>query len=255
MTAQTDNTQAMDAGFVTLSVFLRLHGVRAEPDRIRQGCGTATIGIAEMLRCVRDLGLKARASTTNWKRLSATPLPGIAALRAGGFLLLGKIVDDSALVVHPSASPRPELITRAEFESVWDGHIVLMDQPGSGSNFAYRFREIFAHLGAGLRGSALRVCDAMAACAWRGGVAYAIAGAAGIETEESDKSGLAALVMLLRCHGIGADAEQIRHRLGAARIGVTEMLRCAKDLGLKARAHKTSWARLARTPLPNCHSP
>ena len=53
--------------------------------------------------------------------------------------------------------------------------------------------------------------------------------------------GLAALVMLLRFQGIGADPEQIRHRFGRDTIGVPEMLRCAKDLGLKARAYKTSW--------------
>jgi cytosine/creatinine deaminase len=43
------------------------------------------------------------------------------------------------------------------------------------------------------------------------------------------------LVMLLRLHGIGADPEQIRHRFGGARIGTAEMLRCAKEFGLKAR--------------------
>ena len=46
--------------------------------------------------------------------------------------------------------------------------------------------------------------------------------------------GLAALVMLLRLNGIGADPEQIRHRFGSATIGIPEMLRCAKEFGLKA---------------------
>ena len=32
---------------------------------------------------------------------------------------------------------------------------------------------------------------------------------------EADNSALAALVMLLRFHGIGAEADQIRHRIGA----------------------------------------
>ena len=59
-----------------------------------------------------------------------------------------------------------------------------------------------------------------------------------------------AVTILLRCHGVAADPEQIRHRMGAARVGVTEILRCAKEFGLKARAQKTSWSRLAVTPLP-----
>ena len=45
--------------------------------------------------------------------------------------------------------------------------------------------------------------------------------------------GLTALVMLLRLQGVAADAGQIRHRLGTDTIGAAEMIRCAKDLGLK----------------------
>ena len=52
--------------------------------------------------------------------------------------------------------------------------------------------------------------------------------------------GLQALVMLLRFQGVPADPGQFRHRLGTARIGVPEMLRCAKDLGLKARTYRTN---------------
>ena len=52
--------------------------------------------------------------------------------------------------------------------------------------------------------------------------------------------GLDALVGLLHFQGIAADREQIRHRLGAYKIGAPEILRCAKELGLKARALRTS---------------
>src|SRR5216684_4524976 len=62
--------------------------------------------------------------------------------------------------------------------------------------------------------------------------------------------GLAALVILLRLSGIGADPDQIRHRFGGATIGIPEMLRSAKEFGLKAGLCKTTWARLGRTPLP-----
>ena len=48
--------------------------------------GTEVIGTAEMVRCARDFGLKARELNTNWARLSKTPLPAIAVLRDGGFL-------------------------------------------------------------------------------------------------------------------------------------------------------------------------
>lgn len=55
---------------------------------------------------------------------------------------------------------------------------------------------------------------------------------------------------LLHFQGIGVDPAQLRHRFGGRSVGVTEMLRCAKDLGLKARVINTCWRRLAATPLP-----
>ena len=72
------------------------------------------------------------------------------------------------------------------------------------------------------------------------------------ETDSTERAdpGLDALVMLLHFQGVAADRDQIRHRLGTDNIGAPEILRCAKDLGLKARTHRTKWSRLARTPLP-----
>src|SRR4029077_10713759 len=92
--AETDPIKAGDSGLVALVMLLRCHGIGAESGQIRHRCGTVTIGITEMLRCAKDLGLKARAPTTKWDRLASTPLPGIAALRDGGFLILGKVAED-----------------------------------------------------------------------------------------------------------------------------------------------------------------
>ena len=66
----------------------------------------------------------------------------------------------------------------------------------------------------------------------------------------STDPGLEAFVTLLHLQGVAADAGQIRHRLGTDKIGAAEMLRCARDLGLKARAYRTDWSRLGGTPLP-----
>src|SRR6516162_576629 len=124
MAAQNDNT-LKDPGFVVLSLLLRIHGVDAASEQILSRYGTATIGIKEMLHCAKALGLRASFRTTNWKQLADMPLPGIAALRDGGFLILGKIAEDRALVGRPS-SRQLELISRAAFEAVWDGRLVLV---------------------------------------------------------------------------------------------------------------------------------
>ena len=78
-----------------------------------------------MVRCAREFGLKARELKTNWERLAKTPLPAIAVLKDGGFLLLGKVGDDK-VVVQSTKTPRPELMTRGDLEAIWDGRLVLM---------------------------------------------------------------------------------------------------------------------------------
>src|SRR5882724_12359290 len=63
-------------------------------------------------------------------------------------------------------------------------------------------------------------------------------------------TGLQCLALLLRFHQVSADPSQIAHQFSGAPIGVTEMLRCAKHLKLKARAVTESWAGLVKLPLP-----
>src|SRR6267142_7113272 len=64
------------------------------------------------------------------------------------------------------------------------------------------------------------------------------------------ETNLDALVLLLRFHEIAVDPAQIRHQFGTGAFGVAEVLRCAKQFKLKARALSTAWERLAETPLP-----
>jgi ATP-binding cassette, subfamily B, bacterial HlyB/CyaB len=125
-------------GLAALVMLLRFHGVTADPAQIRHQFGTNTIGVAEMLRCARQFGLKARAATTRWDRLPRTPLPGIAALRNGSFLLLGKASTDKIMVQAPDCS-RPTLMTRAELEAAWDGRVVLMTKRAALTDLARRF--------------------------------------------------------------------------------------------------------------------
>jgi len=65
-------------------------------------------------------------------------LPLVVSLRDGGFLLLGKASDDKALVQSP-LSPRSTVMTRAEFEAVWDGRLVLMTRHTGLADLSRRF--------------------------------------------------------------------------------------------------------------------
>jgi ATP-binding cassette, subfamily B, bacterial HlyB/CyaB len=121
---ETEKPAPAESGLAALALLLRFHGIGVDPEQIRHHFGAA-IGVPEMLRCAKQFGLKARAFRSSWQRLSKTPLPGIATLSDGSYLIVGKASDDQVLVQNPLLS-RPILMSRAEFEAVWDGHLLLM---------------------------------------------------------------------------------------------------------------------------------
>jgi subfamily B ATP-binding cassette protein HlyB/CyaB len=69
---------------------------------------------------------------------------------------------------------------------------------------------------------------------------------------QSVDAGLACLVLMLRYTGAPADPAQLRHRFGnaAEQISATDILRTAKELGLKSRVVSSKWPGLAQSPLP-----
>jgi subfamily B ATP-binding cassette protein HlyB/CyaB len=137
MTTAGETTTA-DPGLITLVTLLRFLGIGADPKQICHRFGSTPIGVPEMLRVASEFGLKARAHRSAWSRLPNTPLPAIAALKDGGFMFLGKAGEDKVLVQSP-ASPRPTLMTQAEFEAVWDGRVVLMTRRAGLLDLSRRF--------------------------------------------------------------------------------------------------------------------
>ncbi len=138
MTVRSEIPGPTDPGLTALVMLLRFHGVGADPAQIKHQAGTAALGTADMVRCAREFGLKARELKTNWARLAKTPLPAIAVLKDGGFLLLGKVGDDK-VVVQSTRTPRPELMTREDLEAIWDGRLVLMTRRASLAELSRRF--------------------------------------------------------------------------------------------------------------------
>ena len=124
MSIAPDQSAPVESGLAALALLLQFHGIGADPEQIRHRFGDV-IGVPEMLRCAREFGLKARSYQSSWRRLIKTPLPGIAVLRDGSYLLLGKASEDQVIVQKPGSS-RPRLMSRDEFEAVWGGHLVLM---------------------------------------------------------------------------------------------------------------------------------
>jgi ATP-binding cassette, subfamily B, bacterial HlyB/CyaB len=155
MSETVDSLPSADTGLAALLMILRFHGVAADGAQIRHRLGGIPIGVPEIIRVAREFGLKARGHKTSWRLLGKTPLPAIAALRDGGFVILGRLlgqeaaaatenagsgaeVRDRILVQFPLSS-RPQIMTRTELEEAWDGHLVLMVRRASLMDLTRRF--------------------------------------------------------------------------------------------------------------------
>jgi subfamily B ATP-binding cassette protein HlyB/CyaB len=253
MTTQTERPEAahqdhaFEQGVTALTILSRLNGRSIAPEEVRQHCKGDVFDVTEMLKCGRALGMKLRAHTSDWSSLPLLSLPAIAVLRTGGFLLLGQIVEDR-VVVADLTSRRPTYMSRTELEPLWDGRVVALAAQSSLKRFALgltaaavgRIKSFTERLRQWSQSTSKDVELDM----------FEPNDEAAAPDPAQTEAALLSLVILLRCHGIGAEPEQIRHRIGSPRIGVAEMLRCAKEMDLKARALSTRWERLATTPLP-----
>src|ERR1700760_2321858 len=134
----TTDASTADTGLDSLLIVLHLQGVAADREQIRHALGTTTIGAAGILRCAKDFALKARACRSSWARLAKTPLPAIALLRDGSFMVIAKASDEKVLVQSP-ATRRPALMSRDELCALWDGGLILMTRRAGLSDLTRQF--------------------------------------------------------------------------------------------------------------------
>ena len=135
---RADGSVGSASGVDAFVLLLRFHQIAADPGQIRHQAGGASFGATEILRCAKNLKLKARAITANWQGLAKLSSPAIAECSDGHFVVLGRVVDDKALIHDPSVG-RPELVSRAEFEARWSGRLILITRRASLSDLARKF--------------------------------------------------------------------------------------------------------------------
>jgi len=114
-----------DPGAAAFAFVLQLLGIPANPAEILHYSGRPSLGEDEILRAAKRFPLKTRAISTTAARLEATPLPALAALRDGGWLVIGKAVEGKILVQDPR-QPNPEMLTPETLDARWTGRVILL---------------------------------------------------------------------------------------------------------------------------------
>jgi subfamily B ATP-binding cassette protein HlyB/CyaB len=135
--SSSSDNQPIDTGLAVFVLILQFYEIPVDRKQLAHQYGNR-MGVTEMMRCAKDMKLKARIIQSDWDRLAKTPLPAIAELKDGSFLILGKTSDDKALI-HNLGTGRPKAISRQEFESLWSGKLVLLTRRASLSELVRHF--------------------------------------------------------------------------------------------------------------------
>lgn len=132
-----DASAKEDTGLACLVMLLRFHGIAIEPQQLAHQIGNNP-GIAEMLRVAKTMQLKTRCISTTWDKLPHGALPAIAQKTDGSFFILAKCAAEQVLV-HQAPHGRPQTITSAEFNELWNGKLVLMTRRATLGDLSRRF--------------------------------------------------------------------------------------------------------------------
>ena len=129
---------AADTGALSLAFLLQLLGLPADARAILHANSGAELSEIDLLRAARGFPVKARAVSTTPSALGSTPMPALALLHDGRWLVVGK-VSEGAILVHDPSAPGAQMMSRAAFEAVWSRRLVLMTRRATLSDPHTRF--------------------------------------------------------------------------------------------------------------------
>lgn len=127
-----NNTSAPDTGLLCLVMLARFHGIATEPDQLAHEFGERgqPFSNTDILLAAKKLSLKAKLVSTTLPRLPQTPLPCMALLRNGHYVILARADEDQILIQDPLVG-RPQVVTPDEFTERWSGKLILFTSRAS----------------------------------------------------------------------------------------------------------------------------
>jgi subfamily B ATP-binding cassette protein HlyB/CyaB len=129
---------ATDSGAEAFAFLLQLVGLPANAAEILHQSGKPAMDETDLLRAAKAYPVKARAISTTLERLETTPLPCLAMLRNGGWLVVGKAAEGKILVQDPRAAGA-EILTNQAFAERWAGRLILLARRATLSDPYRRF--------------------------------------------------------------------------------------------------------------------
>ena len=114
-------------GIACLVLMMRFFRLPADAQRLFHQFGGMRdeLDSTAFVRAARQVGLKASLIVTTWDRLGRTPLPAVAELKNGRFIVIAGAVAEKVLVQDP-ADTQPREFSRSDFQDLWSGRLILL---------------------------------------------------------------------------------------------------------------------------------
>ncbi len=143
----TDNSQTQtippppkDTALICLVTVARIFEVPADPEQIRRAFVVTgrPMDKISFIRAAKEMGIKAKADTPDRELLLKLPIPLVAILNDGRFVVLGRNDGKRVLVFDPN-NERPVNVPVEDFYQAWSGEVILLTRRLSLKNIGTRF--------------------------------------------------------------------------------------------------------------------
>jgi len=116
-----------DTALVCLVTVARLLDIPADPEQIRRAfiVSSAPMDKNLFIRAAKELGLKAKANTPDPELMPKLPIPLVAILKNGNFVVMGRNDGNRVLVFDPYRE-RPVSVPVEEFMNLWSGEVIMI---------------------------------------------------------------------------------------------------------------------------------
>ncbi|WP_293934133.1 type I secretion system permease/ATPase [Iodobacter sp.] len=127
-----EQVNSFDSALACLVMLARFHQIAIEPDQLKHQYAPENGLFAEddVLRAAKQSGLKAKAVHPRFDRLDRTPLPAMAQMLDGGWVILAKF-DQGQVLYHDPAAGRPQQCSQDEWRALSSGRLILFTSRAS----------------------------------------------------------------------------------------------------------------------------
>lgn len=117
----------LDTALTCLVTIAKLFGIPADEAQLRRAYVMSGNGMdtMTMLRAAKELGLKSRLIKTEQQQLEKMPLPAIAILKNGNYVVVARLETEKVLIMDPYRK-QPFLLPLKNFFHAWSGDLILV---------------------------------------------------------------------------------------------------------------------------------